>query len=176
MLSEKDQERFMRLWTDAQPAVANYVHALMRDHTAAKDVLQETALVVFRKFGEYDGERPFVAWALGMAKFQVMGWHRDHGRSRLVFDEAVVEGITAQWAELAPSVSDREVALQTCMEKLTARARQMVRWRYYEDQTAEQIGKRLQTPGPTVRVTLQRIREQLRDCVERQTEMKGNPL
>lgn len=165
----------MRLWTDAQPAVANYVHALIRDHAAAKDVLQETALVVFRNFGEYDSGRPFVAWALGVAKFQVMSWQRDHGRSRLVFDEAVVEGITAQWAELAPSVSDREVALQTCMEKLTARARQMVRWRYYEDQTAEEIGKRLQTPGATVRVTLQRIREQLRNCVERQTRMEGSP-
>jgi len=61
MLSELDQERFMRLWTSAQPAVANFVHALVRDHGAARDVLQETALVIFRRFEEYDGERPFVA-------------------------------------------------------------------------------------------------------------------
>lgn len=165
----------MRLWTDAQPAVTNYVHALVRDSAAAKDVLQETALVLFRKFADYDGDRPFVAWALGIARFQVMGWQRDHGRCRLVFDEAVMDGITAHWAELAPSVSDREAALQSCLEKLTARARQMVRWRYYEDETAEKIGKRLKTPGPTVRVMLQRIREQLRSCVERQMQIEGRP-
>ena len=43
MLSEPDQERFMRLWTSAQPAVANYVHALVRDHSAAKDVAAQAA-------------------------------------------------------------------------------------------------------------------------------------
>lgn len=50
MIIDPDQERFMRLWTSAQPAVANYVHVLMPDHSAAKDVLQETALVIFRRF------------------------------------------------------------------------------------------------------------------------------
>jgi DNA-directed RNA polymerase specialized sigma24 family protein len=58
MLNQQDQESFMRLWTSVQPAVANYVHALVRDHGVAEDVLQETALVLFRKFPEYDGARP----------------------------------------------------------------------------------------------------------------------
>ena len=77
----------MRLWTSAQPAVANYVHALVRDRGAAQDVLQETALVIFRRFADYDGQRPFLAWALGIARFQVLGIQRDAARSRVAFDE-----------------------------------------------------------------------------------------
>ena len=57
MLNENDLERFMRLWTSAQPAVANFVHSLVRDHWEAKDVLQETALVIFRHFSSFRGIR-----------------------------------------------------------------------------------------------------------------------
>ena len=173
MLSEHDQERFMRLWTSAQPAVANFVHALVRDHSAARDVLQETALVIFRRFAEYDGGRPFVAWALGIARFQVMGMQRDAARSLVVFDDQVLEKFTDSWAELAPALSDRGAALESCIDRLAAHARRLVQLRYFEELNAEQIAQRLGGNGASVRVTLQRIREQLRACIERQVQPEG---
>ena len=173
MLSESDQERFMRLWTSAQPAVAHYVHALVRDQGAAKDVLQETALVIFRRFADYDGQRPFLAWALGIARFQVMGLRRDAARSPVAFDDALLAQFTDTWAELAPVASDRGAALQSCIERLAAHARRLVQLRYFEDLTAAQIAHRLGGNGPAVRVSLQRIREQLRTCVERQLHLDG---
>jgi len=173
MLSELDQERFMRLWTSAQPAVANFVHALVRDHGAARDVLQETALVIFRRFEEYDGERPFVAWALGIARFQVMGLQRDAARSLVVFDDELLEKFTDSWAELAPIVSDRSVALESCIERLAGHARRLVQLRYFEDLNAEQIAQRLGGNGASMRVTLQRIREQLRTCINQQVQLEG---
>jgi RNA polymerase sigma-70 factor, ECF subfamily len=173
MLSELDQERFMRLWTASQPAVANFVHALVRDHDAARDVLQDTALVIFRRFEEYDGERPFVAWALGIARFQVMGLQRDAARCLVVFDDEVLEKFTDSWAELAPTVSDRTVALESCIERLAAHARRLVQLRYFDDLDAEQISQRLGSKGASVRVTLQRIREQLRTCITQQTLIEG---
>ena len=171
MLDEQNQERFMRLWTSAQPAVVNYIHALVRDHGAAQDVLQETALVIFRRFAEYDGQRPFLAWALGIARFQVMGQQRDAGRSRVIFDDDLLARFTDTWAELAPAASDRGAALQGCLGRLAAHARHLVQLRYFEDLTAEQIAQCLGGNGPAVRVGLQRIREQLRVCVERQLHL-----
>jgi hypothetical protein len=67
----------MRLWTDAQPAVVNYLHALVRDPAAARDLVQETALVLFRAAREgapaefiegrmrYDSEFLYVAAHIG---------------------------------------------------------------------------------------------------------------
>ena len=49
MLDERAQEKFMQLWTTAQPAVAGYVRSVVRDGAAAQDVLQDTALVLFRR-------------------------------------------------------------------------------------------------------------------------------
>ena len=173
MLSDHEQERFMRLWTSSQPAVANFVHSLVRDRGAAKDVLQETALVIFRRFEAYDGERPFVAWALGIARYQVMGLWRDAARSLVVFDDEVLEKFTRTWAELAPVISDRAAALEPCIDSLAAHARRLVQLSYFEELNAEEIAGRLGGNGPSIRVTLQRIREQLRTCIARQVQMEG---
>ena len=63
-----DQDRFTRCWTQAQPAIAGYIAALVPDPHAADDVVQEVAVILLRKFAEYDPARPFIAWAMGVAK------------------------------------------------------------------------------------------------------------
>ena len=175
MINDQEQERFMRLWTDAQPAVVHYLHAMVRDPVAAKDLVQETALVLFRRFGEYDGQRPFLAWALGVAKLKVLGLQRDEARSFVTFDTELFEQFTDVWADLAPKASERSAALEVCLERLPARPRQMVRLRYFDEMNSEEIAQRLGAKSAAVRVALQRIREQLRVCIEQQMRLEKRP-
>lgn len=175
-MNQNEQERFMRLWTSSQPSVAAYIHSLVRDRAAAEDLLQETALLLFRRFAEYDANRPFLAWALGVARFKVMGSQRDAGRSLLVFDDEALENFTETWAEQAGGMSDRAAALESCIDKLADHARRMVRLRYFEDLSAERIAAKLGGNPGSIRVALQRIREQLRECVERIIRLDGGVL
>ncbi|MDP3229189.1 MAG: sigma-70 family RNA polymerase sigma factor [Acidovorax sp.] len=176
MLDDLQQKRFTRLWTDAQPAVAGYVHAIVRDPAAAKDLVQETALVLLRKFSEYDERRPFLPWALGVAKFQILGYRRDAARCLVTFDAELFEQFTESWGEVAPTISDQAAALQTCLDKLAQHARRVVQLRYFEALDSTQIAERLGSSAGAVRVLLQRVREQLRLCVERQLRMEGGAL
>lgn len=169
-MDAEQQERFTRLWTEAQPAVAGYVHACVRDVAAAQDLVQETAIVLLRRFAEYDERRPFLAWALGVARFQVLGFRRDAGRSLVTFDTELFDRFTALWGELAPHLSEEQAALQVCLEKLAQRARQAIHLRYYEGLCSEEIATRLGSRAGAVRVLLQRVREQLRTCIERQLQ------
>ncbi len=166
----------MQLWTGAQPAVAGYIRAVVTDAAAAKDVLQETALTLFRRFADYDGERPFLGWALGVAKFQVLGYRRDEARSFLTFEPDLFGRFTEQWAASAPEADRRAGALQECLEQLAGRAREVVRLRYFEELTAEEIALRSGANGAAVRVMLQRIREQLRECISRRMRSEGGTL
>ena len=166
------QERFMRLWTGVQSSVEGYIHTFVRDRDAAKDVLQETALAVFRRFSEYDGGRPFLYWALGFARYEALGWIRDHARSRVLFSEELLEQLTERWAELAPEVSEQNNALHVCLEKLTVRSRELVRWSYVEGMTSEEVARRTGANAPSVRVTLQRIREHLKECIQRRLRIQ----
>jgi RNA polymerase sigma-70 factor (ECF subfamily) len=173
MLNDEQQEQFTRLWTEVQPSVAGYVHALVRDVHVAKDLVQETALVLLRKFGEWNSSQPFLPWALGAAKFEILAHHRDAGRSRLVFDDDLLDAITESWGMVAAEVSDEQAALHECLEKLAPHAREVVRLRYYEVLQATQIASRLGSTTGAVRILLLRIREQLRACVERHLQSEG---
>jgi RNA polymerase sigma-70 factor, ECF subfamily len=161
-----EQEKFMRLWTTAQPMVAGYIHSLIGDHKAAEDVLQETAMQLFREMERYDPERPFIAWAIGTAKLKTLGYFRDSARSKLYFDGDLLDQFSVAWQEVVPERPSHSAALQECLQTLAGRARELVRLRYFESLNATEIGKRLGQDAAAVRVALQRIRGRLRDCLE----------
>jgi RNA polymerase sigma-70 factor (ECF subfamily) len=177
MLDDHEQERFMRFWISAQSSVAGYIHSLVRDHAQAKDLVQETALVLFRRFPDYDGERPFLAWALGIARFQVMGMRRDAARNLVTFDDDLLAQFTETWCELSPDSGDRADALRECLRELPQKAAHLIGLRYYEGLGAAEIATRTGTGNEgSVRVFLQRIRQQLRECVERRLRLEGGAL
>ncbi len=173
MLSDEAQEQFTRLWTEVQPTVAGYVYAVVRDVHVAKDLVQETALVLLRKFGQWDSRRAFLPWALGVAKLEILAHRRDAGRSRMVFDDVLLDAITESWANVAADIGKEQAALHECLEKLAPHAREIVRLRYYDELKTPQIADRLGATAGAVRISLMRIREQLRDCVERRLRSEG---
>ncbi len=176
MLNQQEQERFVRLWADVQPAVENYVRTLIRDPVSAKDLLQETALVLFRRFKEYDGQWPFLGWALGVARLQVLSFHRDEARSFVTFDTELLDCFTESWAQIAHQSHEKAAALELCLERLGAVPKELLRLRYFEDLNSDEIAERLGRRAGAIRVTLQRIREQLRLCVEHRLRAEGRTL
>lgn len=173
MLTDEQQERFTRLWTEVQPSVSGYIHAVVRDSVVAKDIVQETALALLRKFAEWDAAREFLPWALGTAKFAILSHRRDSARCRVTFDDEVLHAITETWGTVAPEISDEQAALHACLEKLAPHARDVVRLRYEESLDSPQIAQKLGSTAGAVRIALQRIREQLRACVQHQLTLEG---
>ena len=166
-------ERFTRLWTKAQPVVSHYVHSMVRDSAAAKDVVQTTAIALLRKFALYDPTRDFLPWAIGVAKFEVLSYRRDHARAVVHFHSDLMDQLTEQWVEVAEEMSDQAAALQDCIKKLPEKSRQLVRLKYLEGLNSRELACRLNRKAGSIRVTLQRIREQLGVCVEKQMEAVG---
>lgn len=173
MLTDEQQEHFTRLWTEVQPSVSGYIHAVVRDAAVAKDIVQETALALLRKFAEWDSSRAFLPWAMGTAKYAILAHRRDSARCRVMFDDEVLHAITETWSTVAPEISEEQAALHTCLEKLAPHARDVVRLRYDEALESPQIAQRLGSTAGAVRIALQRIREQLRTCVEHQLSLEG---
>jgi RNA polymerase sigma-70 factor (ECF subfamily) len=161
-----DSEHFTRLWTQAQPLVSNYIGTLVPDFTAAEDLLQSVAVACMRKFDRYDRHRPFVAWAFGIARFEVLHWQRSRARNPLIFDDSLMEEVAEVCQELAPELERRTSALRECLQRLEERALDLLRLRYDEELRPEAIAQRLQVAAVAVRVRLSRARQLLRDCIE----------
>ena len=58
-------------------------------------------MVLVRRFHEYDRQRPFVGWAMGIAKMKVLTYQREKALERVVFDGALVEQIAEDYRQLA---------------------------------------------------------------------------
>jgi len=173
MLSEQQQIQFTKLWTEAQPAVAMYVRAMVRDAHAASDILQNTAVLLLRKFEEWDSSRDFLPWAMGFAKFELLAHHRDSGRDRLVFDESLLSALAESWPCVMSEVGHEQSALQDCLETLAPKAREIVKLRYFGDLKMPEVAERLGSTAGAVRIALMRIRRQLADCVQRRLQIDG---
>lgn len=162
-----------RLWTEAIPAISAFITSLVRDFRDRDDVLQETAVAVMTSFSRYDRQLPFVAWAIGIARHQVMLYLRKKGRDRLVFDTETVDQLAAVFAE-RPGNREQLQFLNDCIQRLDRPSQELCQLRYSLNLKPAAIGERLKMEPNTVAKALQRIRDRLRQCIEfkARTEMR----
>ncbi len=162
-----------REWVNAQSSVAAFIQSLVHNFSEAEELLQETAAQIFGHVERFDDSRPFLPFALGVAKNVVLRHRRRSGRLRLVFDPQVIERLEQAFIELAPARELLAEALQSCREKLSDRDQRICRMRYEEALPPAEISQRLGVSPGSVRVLLHRIREQLRTCVEHRMKTEG---
>ncbi|MFO0910942.1 MAG: sigma-70 family RNA polymerase sigma factor [Isosphaeraceae bacterium] len=155
-----------RLWTTATPAVSAFIAALVRDFQDRDDVLQNVAVAVLESFPKYDTERPFLSWALGIARNQVHQYYRRMGRDRLTFDNEAIGAIAEAFEDEDPHALELH-HLRECFQALDARSREYCRLRYELDLKPAAIGSQLGVEANTVAKTLQRVRDRLRECLTR---------
>ena len=167
-----NHEQFTRRWTEAQPIVAGYINAVVADFQEAEDLLQNVAVILLRKFPEYDAQRPFVAWAIGIAKREVLMARRHHARNSLCYQADLLERISEAYQELAPEFEDRSRALRDCLRSVKGRAGELLRLRYEELLKPNAIATRVGIAVVAVRVMLSRTRATLRECIERKLKLQ----
>ena len=141
-----------------------YLYGVLPDAHVAEDLFQEVCVVAVQKAAEFQDGTNFVAWARTIARNKL----REHLRRRsgVTVDDAFFDGLESAFdAVRAPDV--RKDALRRCLGEIQERARQMLVWRYEEGLTAASIADRMGQSRASVNSLLQRVREILRDCVER---------
>lgn len=162
-----------RLWTTAQPVVSSYITSVLRDFSTRDDVLQETAVSVMESFERYDSSRPFVAWVLGIAQNQVRLALRRQRRDRHVFNDEVVARLATAFESISPEELRSFDSLRDCLTQLEGRARRMCELRYAQDLKPAAIAESVGMSANSVAKALQRIRDQLRICIERKASLEG---
>ncbi|EMI40852.1 sigma-70 family RNA polymerase sigma factor [Rhodopirellula sp. SWK7] len=158
-----------RQWTLALPAVSAFVTSMVRDFGDRDDVLQEVAVAVIESYDSYDPELPFVPWAIGVARNQVSLYMRNRRKDLLVFDDDAI----ACLAIAIPTVAQQEAAkldfVTECLGGLENRARRLFELRYQKNMKPAAIAERVDMSANSVAKALQRIRDRVRNCVERKS-------
>ena len=176
-MEDSDSIKHLTLeWTKAQPAVGRFIRSFVRDKSDAEDVLQEVALTIVDKYEKYDPSRPFIGWALGVAKNIIKAHFRKQlRRPQTVEDEQAIERVADSFEALQPGLEDMKEALQDCMSRVPAEDRKLIGLRYEEELKPAELAGRLGKSANHVAVVLHRIRAALRKCVERKMSATASP-
>lgn len=157
--------QFVQLLTSHQPSLYAYICTMVLGDAAAADLLQETNLHLWEKADEYDFNRPFLAWAFGFARKQVMAFRKSRSRSRLVFDDETLRLIDDKIMASVSEIDARLSALRKCLKKLNTNQTALVRERYMAKTSVTVMAERLNITVHNVSSQLYRIRKRLAQCI-----------
>lgn len=170
-----DSGRFVQLFAQHQRSIHAYIYSLVPSRVDADDVMQETSLVLWKKWGEFDPSREFVRWACGIAFHEVLKLRRKAATSRCYFNEELLQQLSAEVVRQSEELEGRHLALVGCLSKLGAQDRELIERRYQTKTTARKVADDLDRPASTVYKALARIRSALFDCVERTLAQEAHP-
>ena len=157
-------------WERARTAVFAQLLAGIGSFHDAEDVLQEVAVSVAKNYGNYDPSRPFVAWALGIARNHMLMYFRRYHRDRLVFNDELMNVIGRQIETLSRESTDlRREELHHCLNSLDDRRRRLIEMRYSSGLSIEQIAESLGKSVAAIKGSLHRVRKALEQCLRRRT-------
>ena len=171
--AESSRRELMGLLSRHQRKIFAYIYTLVPNRADADDLLQETCLTIYEKFDTFEPGTDFVAWANRIAWWKVRQSRQKLARSKVVFDEAVMESVSRTAIALAPELDQRHVALEHCLGKLNDRDRIMILTRYERGhgvaEAASQSGRSLNAAYKA----LARLRNLLFDCVTNRLERES---
>ena len=160
-------EGLVSLIAQAQRRLYAFILTLVRRPADAEDVLQETNVVLWRKRESFRPGSDFFAWAFEIARLQVLAWRARQNRSADPFDAALLSEIAEAAAAESPQYGRREGALRRCLQKLPESQRALILRRYQPRVAVNDLATELGKSAKAVSESLRRIREALRQCIER---------
>ena len=86
---DRDRKIFEVFVRENEGALIAYIRTFTRDAQIAEDLFQETMLIAWRKFDEFDSRGSLSVWLRGIAKNLIRNTWRKQSNDRLVFDESI---------------------------------------------------------------------------------------
>lgn len=163
---EVDREEFARLFSRNARRIYGFVMTLVFSHHDAEEVFQNTSVVLWNKFGEFQPGSNFFAWASKVAYYEVLSFMKQRRRSRMISDDAL-ELLSNAAIALSDESSRRHEALEDCLSRLNADDRDLLQSRYYHQRPPKQIATMQSRSVDSVYRALSRIHNMLLNCVQR---------
>ena len=159
-------EAFTQLLATCQRRVFLYALGLVHNPADAEEILQQTNLVLWRKFDQFEQGTDFDRWACRIAYYEVLKARENRGRMRLLSSD-FIDTLASEAEKSMDLLDDRRVALSGCLKKLREKDRDLVMQRYQHRSTTRGVAEALGRSVQGTRKSLHRIRMSLLACIER---------
>jgi RNA polymerase sigma-70 factor (ECF subfamily) len=163
-------ERFVR----CQDRLYAYVATLLPNRADAEEVFQQTSLVLWKKWQQFDPRRDFVRWACGIAHLEVATFLRKQAnKGRVYLSEDVLAEVARVRLESHDLLEARRLALRQCLDQLHKEQRALLEQCYAGTHRIKTIAADLGRRPNVLYMTLKRLRRILFDCINRTLAAEG---
>ncbi len=165
-MTEQPQE-FMAQFVHAERAIRALLLAATGDMNLVDDLMQNVAVALWKKWPEYNPERPFRVWALGVARIEILRWRRSAARNRIVLDIPLLDQLVGAADRAAEEADQRLPMLAECLDEVQGDAREVLNLKYTGGLRSRQIAEKMGKGVGAVEMILTRTRRALRECIKR---------
>jgi RNA polymerase sigma-70 factor (ECF subfamily) len=176
MMSERPQEFdpqedaryevFVKKFAHHEGDLRRFARSLLPNWTDADEVVQQTAIVMWRKFEQYDPETNFMKWGCVIARFEALAYRRKMARDRLVFREDVLELMADEGIEEMDQRDAEHAALESCLEEVPEMQRRFLTLAHTQGVNVKELAEQAGSTAAAFYMRLNRLRRQLMKCVE----------
>jgi RNA polymerase sigma-70 factor (ECF subfamily) len=168
-------EEFLNLFARDRERIYAYIFSLLPHHADAEDVFQRCSILLWRKIDQFDRNGSFLAWACGVAFYEVCNFLRVADRDRLQFDIELIGQLAERRRETLGRDEECKAALRRCLDHLNGGDRALIDQVYYGDRSVKELAEAAGRAPQTLYNQLSQIRRRLFQCMQRTLAAEGWP-
>jgi RNA polymerase sigma-70 factor (ECF subfamily) len=153
----------------------SFIYGLVRNPQIAEDIFQETWLKLANSMQHGPVIEQPAKWCRKVAKNLVLEHWRRQSTAKVVVDSSLLEFI--DYVEMAfdensdDKTTERQQALNSCVEALPAKSKQLLTLKYDERYSMEKIAAAVEQSTAAVIKALLRLRQALAGCVQKKLKL-----
>lgn len=160
----------MRRFLECQRGLLRYVMCFVPNAHDARDIVQNTAIALWKKHPQYDPAEPFMPWACRFALNEAKLFMRTDQRWKHFLDEETVDALAGRRQEMSRELDERRIHLRECLRKLPEAQRTVVEEYYFNDVSVQRLAESSRRSVEAIYKALQRSRSALMECVQRRQD------
>jgi len=165
--------RFFHCMSQNQKQIHAYILMMVHDYHTAEDLMQETAIILWQKFDEYEPETSFTAWGMQVARNVAFNYRRKYGKRSQIFNDHMYQILEGYAQESARDLNATEESLHECIKKLKPMDQHLIKLRYEQRISVQNIAIQVKRSADSLYHSFSRIYAALKQCVSQQLEARG---
>jgi len=161
-----DRNAMHTLYARHNVRVYRFVLRMLRDTTAAEDLVSQVFLDVWRTATQFEGRSQVSTWLLSIARFKALTALRQRKYEDIDQDDVMDIADQADTPEASLDRSRTSAILRSCVAKLSPAHREIVNLVYYHEKSVEEVATLIGIPASTVKTRMFYARKQLADLLK----------
>ncbi len=165
---KSDDELFASLLDGNRKRIFGFILSLVPNLSDADDLLQETVLIMWRKFDQFEADKCFATWGVGIAYNKILQFRRSQSKLNLPISDEAFEKISEKADIINIPLNDTSDALEVCIKKLNSKDQALINLKYDHKEKIKDISDIVKRSADSLYKDFSRIHNMLRICIDRQ--------